>query len=60
MKNTFKLLVLFTSISLLSCNEQYTGIKGSGNITKEKRNIEESTNHCVTHDYFLQKMREVK
>jgi tryptophan halogenase len=28
--------------------------------TDLKRNIEESTNHCVTHDYFLQKMREVK
>jgi Putative auto-transporter adhesin, head GIN domain len=48
MKNTFKLLVLFTSISLLSCNEQYTGIKGSGNITKEKRNIEESFTAIVS------------
>jgi hypothetical protein len=48
MKNTFKLLVLFTSISLLSCNEQYTGIKGSGNITKEKRNSEASFTGVVS------------
>ena len=25
-----------------------------------KRNIKDATEHCVTHDYFLQKMREVK
>jgi tryptophan halogenase len=25
-----------------------------------KRNIESASGHCVTHDYFLQKMREVK
>ncbi|WP_396163663.1 head GIN domain-containing protein [Flavobacterium sp.] len=40
MKNTIKLVALFVSILLLSCNEQFTGIQGSGNITKEKRNIE--------------------
>ncbi len=38
MKTTIKLLVLLVSISLLSCNEGFTGIKGSGNITTEKRN----------------------
>lgn len=40
MKTTIKIVALFVSILLLSCNEQFTGIQGSGNITKEKRNIE--------------------
>lgn len=40
MKTTFKVVALFVSILLLSCNEQFTGIQGSGNISKEKRNIE--------------------
>lgn len=38
MKTKIKLFVLLVSISLLSCNEGLTGIKGSGNITTEKRN----------------------
>ncbi|WP_396208963.1 head GIN domain-containing protein [Flavobacterium sp.] len=48
MKTTIKLLVLLVSISLLSCSDRFTGIKGSGNITKEKRNIEESFTAIVS------------
>lgn len=40
MKTTIKLLVLLVSISLLSCNEGFTGIKGSGNITTEKETVQ--------------------
>ncbi len=40
MQISLKYLVLLLSVTLLSCNDHFIGIHGSGNISKEKRNTE--------------------
>ena len=48
MQITLKYIVILLSVTLLSCNDHFIGIHGSGNITTQKRSVAENFSTIVS------------